>query len=298
VRRGDPGAHRDVGRRIVALLAGLLVPGTGHFVFAGWGAGLGWFAANLVAVLSLPVGGVATLALFLGLRLLTAALGAFMSRSKILYPPWRTVLLGWAGLFGFTLLFAAVARDIYLADVAVPGAAMLPTVAPGDRLVVSRAVYALRVPFSGIVIAHPAAPMPGDVVFLRLRDRAIVRRVVAVAGDRVALQGGLLQVNGLTAQQTDQRPLPLPGPPGPAVPVAREDLGGESHDLVVHPEDLAETVVPPGTIYVLADDRRVHDDSRAFGPVRLEDVQGKVAMVWWSADRAGPRWERIGSSMR
>jgi signal peptidase I len=46
-------------------------------------------------------------------------------------------------------------------------------------------------------------------------------------------------------------------------------------------------VVPPGMIYVLGDNRQHSYDSRAFGPVSLDNVIGKAWFANWPADRIG-----------
>jgi signal peptidase I len=271
----EPGAHRDAGRRVVAFLVSLLVPGTGQLVFAHSLHGVAWFVLCLLAILSMPVSQVIGLAVFVGARLPAALLAAFTPRSRILYPPWRRVALGWSAMFGFAALFWFAVESSYLADVAVEGATMAPTLLPGDRVVVAKAVYAVRLPFAGTALARPAEPAAGDLVMLRRSGRHACKRVIGVAGDKVAIRGGLVHVNGIPAPQ--------------------------SHALIADdvPEDFLETEVPPGQLFVLSDDRRTRDDSRSFGPVRAEDVVGKVSFVWWSRDAGGAvRWGRVGTSLR
>jgi signal peptidase I len=275
VSPGEPGAHRDAGRRTIAFLVSLLVPGTGQLVFARSMHGVAWFVLCLLAVLSMPVTQVIGLAVFVGARLPAALLAAFTPRSKVLYPPWRRVALGWGAMFGFAGLFWLAVESSYLADAAVEGAAMAPTLIPGDRVVVAKAVYALRLPFAGTTLTRPAEPAAGDLVLLRRNGRQVCKRVIGVAGDKVAVRGGVVHVNGIPAPQSYQ--------------VIADDV----------PEDFLEAEVPPDQLFVLSDDRRTRDDSRSFGPVRVDDVMGKVAFVWWSKDEGGRiRWGRVGTSVR
>jgi signal peptidase I len=127
----------------------------------------------------------------------------------------------------------------------VKGHSMEPCLHDGDRLVVDRVSYNL-----GDVGR-------GDVVILRYpRNPAVdfVKRVVGVAGDRVAMQGGVLFVNGQVA----------------------EDYGC-IHDL----QDLPAQEVPPAHVFVLGDNRPISCDSREFGLVPQELLKGKVRARFW-----------------
>lgn len=59
-------------------------------------------------------------------------------------------------------------------------------------------------------------------------------------------------------------------------------------------------VVPSGTVFVVGDNRDGSSDSRRWGPVPVELIQGRVASIWWSAGSPdeGIRWERIGDDVR
>lgn len=112
-------------------------------------------------------------------------------------------------------------------------------------------------------------PDRGDVAALRV-DRAadgsllptsdghelVARRIVGVPGDTVAARGGVLYVND--RPYGVQRTAAFP----------EVTLGG-------------------GRYFVLADDRTVLDDSRSFGPVDREAIDGKVRLVVWPLDRVG-----------
>src|SRR5436190_23961998 len=89
-------------------------------------------------------------------------------------PPRRP--LRWArdlfSLAGFALaLFAA--RSTLADHYFVPSGSMIPTVEIGDRVIVNKAAYALRVPFSDLVVAQLHRPERGDVVVLRSPEDGI-----------------------------------------------------------------------------------------------------------------------------
>lgn len=82
-----------------------------------------------------------------------------------------------------------------------------------------------------------------------------LERVVAVAGDRVAMRGGTAVVNGHLEASHPMRPC-------------------VDQHRCFFPEPIE---VPAGTVYVLGDNRGKAVDSRFFGPVPLTEVVGTAA---------------------
>ncbi len=117
-------------------------------------------------------------------------------------------------------------------------------------------------------------PHPGDiVVFDRPKnfpsaDKQLVKRVVAVAGDEVALRNGLVYVNGdrLTENYLNKACGPRPSTPET----------GTSH-----------WTVPDNDLFVMGDNRCNSADSRTFGPIPISSVIGRAFLIIWPLSRFG-----------
>jgi signal peptidase I len=138
---------------------------------------------------------------------------------------------------------------------------MLPTLQLQDRVLVEKLSPRLGqgVRPGSIVVFHPPPPLlaagydPGA---------ALIKRVVAVAGDRVEVKQGRLWRNDR-----------------PAVPDwAREPMA----------YDLAPFVVPPGEVLVLGDNRNASLDSHLWGPLPEVDLIGTAIWRYWPLARFGP----------
>ena len=133
------------------------------------------------------------------LRVLPSPSGALMDAT--LRASWSQRMLAWlkeaAPLLMLLGLFF-VARDTLANHYVVPSGSMQPALQPGDRVVVDMRAYGLRLPFSGLKLMGATVPQRGEVVvFASPADGVrMIKRVVAVAGDRVRLQDGRLSVNG------------------------------------------------------------------------------------------------------
>src|ERR1700690_3383900 len=74
----------------------------------------------------------------------------------------------------------------------VPTGSMQPTVEIDDPIVVKKAAYGLRVPFTDTYMTRFGGPDVGDVVVLDSpeQDMVLLKRVVGVPGARVEVRGG------------------------------------------------------------------------------------------------------------
>jgi signal peptidase I len=175
-------------------------------------------------------------------------------------------------LAGFALaLFAA--RSTLADHYFVPSGSMIPTVEIGDRVLVNKAAYALRVPFSDMVVAQLHRPERGDVVVLRSPENGItlLKRVVAVPGDEVAVVDGMLWINRRAVPVAHQSGAVIERLGNTAHPIRLTSGGGPQYGPVRLESD---------EYLVLGDNRGESHDGRAFGLVEGRAILGKALGVW------------------
>lgn len=185
-----------------------------------------------------------------------------------------------------TVLFvlAMLAARSSLADhYVVPSGSMEPTLLPGDRVLVDKTAYGLRIPFTTWEIGEDAEPRRGDVaIFDSPEDGTrLIKRVVAVAGDEVSLRDGHLTINGRSLSATDAPDVERAS--GLAWSLALGQGGGL---------DIAPTKVPSGHVLVLGDARGNSRDSRYFGFVHTDTLYGRALRVFFRSEQ-GPAWLRL-----
>lgn len=156
------------------------------------------------------------------------------------------------GLLGTGLLVVLLVRTLVLEPVFVPTRSMAPTIDAGEHVLVRHGT-------------DPADLVGGEVVLFRAPGgELMVKRVVAVAGQRVGLRDGRLVVDG---------------------EVRQEPYADRVEGVFFGPVD-----VPAGHMFVMGDKRFMSEDSRVYGSLPLSSVEGDVLAVWWPLDAA--RWVR------
>jgi signal peptidase I len=209
---------------------------------------------------------------------------------------------GFVLFLGLMFVFRSAAADWNF----VPSSSMNPTLIAGDRVVVNKLAYSLRVPFTLQHITRWSNPTRGDIItFDSPRDEVnLIKRVIGVAGDKVGMIDNTLSINGRRIERTlveEQRYIPAEAGlitaqifseqiDGKRIEVAR--LEGFNAN-----RDFATVEVPAGHVLVMGDSRDNSVDSRFIGFVPVERVTGQAThvamshdMSSWYLPRAGRWW--------
>jgi signal peptidase I len=180
------------------------------------------------------------------------------------------------------ILIVLGARSSLADHYEVPSGSMLPTVRIGDHVLVSKLAYGIRAPFLGYVDQF-SGPDRADVVVLESPENGIVllKRVIAVPGDTVAVQSGRLWLNGReVAVQADHGEL--------------RELLGTAHAISLDEgggPNFGPTTMPSDKYLVLGDNRGDSRDGRFFGLVDRRAIFGRAMRIYWRNGK--PTWQKL-----
>jgi signal peptidase I len=184
------------------------------------------------------------------------------------------------------LAIALFVRTFVVQAFKIPSESMKPTLLVGDHILVNKYIYGIRIPLIGKKVISFATPQRGDViVFIFPRDRSkdFIKRVIGLPGDKVEVKGREIYINDR---------------------LIADPWGVYALGVVTDSKNYGPEVVPPGSLFVMGDNRDNSEDSRYWGFVPFDDVLGKAFVMYWSWDWrtssliSKVRWERIGRLIR
>lgn len=173
------------------------------------------------------------------------------------YGPLATVLSYTLILLGLRAAFVAYY---------IPSPAMLDTLQINDRLFVNRFAYAFDNPMIGDIFVFR---VPESIPGYDPNKRIWIKRVVGVAGDRVAIENGRLLVNGNPVETPEF--------------LARNRFFSKLQGGAV----FEETLVPEGHVLLFGDNSGNSYDGRYWGPIEDDRIIGKAVFRFWPPLRFG-----------
>jgi len=223
-------------------------------------------------------------------------------------PAQKSVVREYGEAMFIALVLAIVIRTFFVQAYKIPSGSMEPTLLIGDHILVNKIIYGLRMPDSIFGLEIPGVPLGqyvfhlepvhrGDVVvfvFPPDRTKDFIKRVVGVAGDTIAVKNGAVWLNGS----------PMPDPHG------HFEVAAQDRSPVSPRDNFGPVTVPPGKLFMMGDNRDRSYDSRFWGFVDLNDVEGRATIIYlpWNEEKANDastlseiflwfeyiRWDRVG----
>ena len=147
----------------------------------------------------------------------------------------------------------------------VEGLSMWATLDDNDYLIANKIDYRLH------------APQRGDIIILRppsTNSTDFIKRIIALPGEKLLIRDGVVYINGhkldepyLPDEWTSQNNWPENGTDG--------------------------TVIPPNEYFVMGDNRNRSQDSRFFGPISRDRIDGKAWFRIWPLDKFGSIYDKM-----
>ena len=176
----------------------------------------------------------------------------------------------------------------------VNGSSDAPSFLVGDRILLFKSAYDIRLPYSNAVIRSYAQPKRGDVVMFRSpeEDYLVFKRVVGCPGDTILMRENRLEINGmtLTYERVDISGYEFAAGSNNLGTVIEEESGNGPTHLITHtPGKHSGTTLGPVYVgeeqyYVIGDNRDNSRDSRAYGAIPRDSILGKVVRIQRTSD--------------
>ena len=202
----------------------------------------------------------------------------------------------WAAAVASTL---AAVQSCGVDVVTLRSGSMIPAVFVGDHGLVDKTAYGWALPFTAgrrggpIFLTETPLPARGDMIVFRASggdERLLIKRVIGLPGDVVQVRSDTVLLDGRALPRQE-----LSAPEWEAlshrfqragVPLPRRvvwESVGETRYPILLGKDESSTrsqdracLVPPGHLFVLGDNRASSIDSRTWGPIRIEQVLGRL----------------------
>ena len=194
----------------------------------------------------------------------------------------------WGGLVLFIVLmvlFRSSVADWYT----VPTGSMKPNILEGDRVFVNKLEYDIRVPFTHWSLKKLGEPGRGDIIVLDspAESKRLVKRVIGIPGDVIALRDNHLYVNGRAARYHVLAKQPDPSlwlDDTPNKEVLQEKVFSRSYPIAINTlqpgmMSFGPVVVPKDHYFVMGDNRDNSADSRYIGFVPRKNILGQASYV-------------------
>ena len=192
-------------------------------------------------------------------------------------------------LISLAVVLAAVtaARSSLADHYYVPSGSMEYSLMPGDRVIVNKMSYGLRIPLTKIDIFGSSTPGRGEIaVFDSPEDGTtrLIKRIVAIGGDRVSVVNGQLSINGdplgdRTIEHFGEREALL------NLTTQRSYNQGGGPNF--------EAVVPPGMVLAMGDHRGNSNDGRKFGFIDERELFGRAVAIYYRRPAMASRWKPL-----
>ncbi len=153
----------------------------------------------------------------------------------------------------FALVFGFV-RPFVMEAFWIPSGSMIPTLQINDRVLVNKFIYRFTEPERGDIVVFQS---------VESSDQDLIKRVVGLPGDEIAVRNGNLFVNGDPQKE----------------PYTNKNLPDVSF--------FAKTTVPRNHVFVMGDNRGNSQDSRVFGPLPKKNIEGEAFLRFWPPGRIG-----------
>lgn len=155
---------------------------------------------------------------------------------------------------------------------------MQPTILARDLVLVNKLSFPKRGEIALVTLAKEKQPAK----LTEVKDDQMIKRVIAIPGDTLEIRDNIVYLNGQKVEE----------------PYA--NFGGTLRFTNQQSANFGPKSLPPGSYFVMGDNRNESIDSRMLGYISEDRIGGTATKIFWSwnFETGGVRWDRTGLSLR
>lgn len=168
----------------------------------------------------------------------------------------------------------------------------MPTLLPGDFILVNKFCYGIKIPIIDKKILNINKPERGDiVVFKHKNKKKYIKRIIGIEGDKIIYKNKKLIINNTEIKnKTLSKNIEIDKTLITEIIISKENLNPQKKYKIQNYENIEnqyktiEIEVPKNSFFVMGDNRDNSEDSRVWGFVNENDLIGKALIIWSSFD--------------
>jgi signal peptidase I len=175
----------------------------------------------------------------------------------------------WVESIVIAFILAMFIREFFVQAFRIPSGSMRPTLAVGDRILVTKLAYGPKLRFTDKRLPGFGKPQRGDIivfVYPENNKKDFIKRLIAFGGETVQIRDGNVYINGKEVEN----------------PLIKNRYY-YNYGPLAQPGEVIK--VPEGYYFVLGDNSASSSDSRYWGFVPEQNVIGKAFLIYWPPQR-------------
>jgi len=220
--------------------------------------------------------------------------------------------LEWAKSILVAAVLFLILRTFLVQTFVITSGSMEDTLLVGDFLLVNRAAIGSQIPFTRLSIPGYSEPRRFDVIVFdppHEPDLKLVKRLVGMPGDTLAMKDGVLYINGDAQDEAYVKHGQSEDDYHPWMIWQQEYLleGNGANEYTPTRDQWGPLVIPEDRYFMLGDNRDQSLDSRYWGLLEGWRLEGRASFLYFSYNRDSfrpfpwlreVRWGRIGDRIR
>lgn len=206
-------------------------------------------------------------------------------------------LVEWVKAIVWTVVIWLILSTFLIQAYFIPSPSMEKTLMVGDVLFVNKFLYGAHIPVLNRHMPKIRDPRRGDIVVFMspVEDSILVKRLIGVGGDTIAMVNGVLLRNGVALQEPYMQSTE---PDWKLDPLTRREMralhlphyiGADTAGYLPDAHDWGPLLVPRDSLWMMGDNRDQSRDSRFWGFVPRTNVRGTPMIIYYSWDSGSYR---------